>query len=52
MNNLKEDDFGIMLALISSELHVGHFPLMIALPLASLTYNASLIGTFCLQLVQ
>jgi hypothetical protein len=41
-----------MLALINSIPHLGHFPLMTALPLASLTYAASLIGTFCLQLVQ
>ena len=41
-----------MLALINSKPHLGHFPLMMALPLASLAYTASLIGTFCLQLVQ
>jgi hypothetical protein len=46
------DDLGMIDALINSELHFGHFPLMIALPLASLTYIASAIETFCLQYVQ
>jgi hypothetical protein len=35
--NVKVADFGIMLALIKSEPHREHFPLMIALPLTSLT---------------
>jgi hypothetical protein len=37
LSNVKADDFGIMLALINSKPHLEHFPLMIALPLASLT---------------
>jgi hypothetical protein len=46
------DDFGIIFALINSQPHLEHFPLMIALLLASLTYLASAIETFCLQWVQ
>jgi hypothetical protein len=46
------DDLGMILALINSEPHFEHFPLMIVLLLASLTYIASAIETFCLQYVQ
>jgi hypothetical protein len=52
LSNVKADDFGIILALINSEPHREHFPLMIALPLASLTYTASAIVTFSWQEVQ
>jgi hypothetical protein len=37
VSNVKADDFRIMLALIKSKPHLEHFPLMITLPLASLT---------------
>lgn len=35
--NDKADDFGIMLTLIKSKPHLEHFPLIMALPLTSLT---------------
>jgi hypothetical protein len=46
------DDLGIIFALINSQPHLEHFPLIIALLLASRTYLGSAIETFFLQRVQ
>jgi hypothetical protein len=50
--DVKADDFGVILALINSKPQLEHFPLIMALPVATLTYTAFATRTFTLQRVQ